>query len=47
MHAFDTGLKPSVGQQVSATPATFGDATVITRIDDLIARDDSTTATSS
>ena len=40
-HAFDTGLKPSVGQQVSATPATFGDANVITRIDDLIARDDS------
>jgi DNA-binding beta-propeller fold protein YncE len=39
--AFDTGLKPSVGQQVSATPATFGDANVITRIDDLIARDNS------
>ena len=38
--ALDTGLKPAVGQQVSATPATFNDATVITRIDDLIARDD-------
>jgi DNA-binding beta-propeller fold protein YncE len=38
--AFDTGLKPSVGQQVTATTATFGDAAVITRIDDLIARDD-------
>ena len=38
--ALDPGLKPSVGQQVSATPATFADATVITRIDDLIARDD-------
>jgi DNA-binding beta-propeller fold protein YncE len=38
--ALDTGLKPSVGQQVSATTATFGDATVISRIDLLIARDD-------
>ncbi len=36
--AFDPGLKPSVGQQVTATPATFNDANVITRIDDLIAR---------
>ncbi len=38
--AFDTGLKPSVGQQVSATSTTFADATVIARIDALIARDD-------
>jgi DNA-binding beta-propeller fold protein YncE len=38
--ALDTGLKPSVGQQVSATTATVNDATVVTRIDDLIARDD-------
>ncbi len=38
--AFDTGLKPSVGQQVSATSTSFADATVITRIDLLIARDD-------
>jgi 6-phosphogluconolactonase (cycloisomerase 2 family) len=40
MLAFDTGLKPSVGQQVSATPATVNDADVIARIDLLIARDD-------
>ena len=38
--AFDTGLKPSVGQQVSATSTSFADATVIARIDALIARDD-------
>jgi hypothetical protein len=38
--AFDTGLKPAVGQQVSASPATVADATVISRIDFLIARDD-------
>ncbi|MDX2168367.1 MAG: hypothetical protein SF182_14935, partial [Deltaproteobacteria bacterium] len=38
--ALDTGLKPSVGQQVSATSATFNDATVISRIDLLIGRDD-------
>ena len=40
MFAFDTGLKPSVGQQVSATSTTVNDATVIARIDFLIARDD-------
>lgn len=38
--AFDTGLRPSVGQQVSATPTTYADATVTARIDLLIARDD-------
>jgi DNA-binding beta-propeller fold protein YncE len=38
--AFDSGLKPAVGQQVSASPATVADATVISRIDFLIARDD-------
>ncbi|MEO8606182.1 MAG: hypothetical protein ABI629_26660, partial [bacterium] len=38
--AFDTGLKPAVGQQVSVSPTTVGDATVISRIDFLIARDD-------
>jgi hypothetical protein len=38
--AFDTGLRPAVGQQVSATPTTFNDANVIGRIDLLIARDD-------
>ncbi|MFN8543144.1 MAG: hypothetical protein U0807_02905 [Candidatus Binatia bacterium] len=36
--AFDTGLRPMVGQQVSATPTTFSDATVIARIDLMIAR---------
>ena len=36
--AFDTGLKPAVGQQVSSTPATVADGTVTTRINDLIAR---------
>jgi DNA-binding beta-propeller fold protein YncE len=38
--AFDTGLRPIVGQQVSATPATFNDTNVVGRIDLLIARDD-------
>ena len=38
--AFDTGLRPAVGQQVSATPATFNDASVVDRINLLIARDD-------
>jgi DNA-binding beta-propeller fold protein YncE len=38
--AFDTGLKPAVGQQVSSTPATVADATVSGRIDLLIARAD-------
>jgi hypothetical protein len=32
MLALDTGLKPSVGQQVSVTPATVGDAGVAARI---------------
>ena len=38
--AFDTGLKPAVGQQVSFTPATVNDATVLSRLDLLTARDD-------
>jgi DNA-binding beta-propeller fold protein YncE len=38
--AFDTGLKPAVGQQVSVTPGSVSDASVIARIDLLIARDD-------
>jgi cysteine-rich repeat protein len=38
--ALDTGLRPAVGQQVSATPATWNDATVIGRINLLIGRDD-------
>jgi hypothetical protein len=36
--AFDTGLAPVVGQQVSATPATFDAADVVGRIGLLIAR---------
>src|SRR5438128_1117256 len=38
--AFDTGLAPIVGQQVSATSTTFADATVTARINLLIARAD-------
>lgn len=38
--AFDTGLAPIVGQQVSVTAATVNDATIIARINLLIARDD-------
>jgi DNA-binding beta-propeller fold protein YncE len=38
--AFDTGLKPIVGQQVSITPATSADSIVNGRIDLLIARAD-------
>ncbi|MBX3027277.1 hypothetical protein KF840_20460 [bacterium] len=38
--AFDTGLKPAVGQQVSVTPSSVADSTVIARIDLLIGRDD-------
>jgi DNA-binding beta-propeller fold protein YncE len=38
--AFDTGLRPAVGQQVSATPATVNSSTVNDRIDLLIARAD-------
>jgi 6-phosphogluconolactonase (cycloisomerase 2 family) len=38
--AFDTGLKPAVGQQVSVTPSTVSDVDVIGRIDLLIGRDD-------
>jgi len=37
--AFDTGLRPVVGQQVTATSSTWNDPTVIARIDLLIARD--------
>src|SRR5213594_237938 len=36
--AFDTGLAPIVGQQVSATSTTFADATVTGRINLMIAR---------
>jgi DNA-binding beta-propeller fold protein YncE len=36
--AFDTGLKPIVGQQVSLTPGNAADTTVTDRIDLLIAR---------
>jgi hypothetical protein len=32
MLAFDTGLAPAVGQQVSATPATFNDQDVVDRV---------------
>jgi DNA-binding beta-propeller fold protein YncE len=38
--AFDTGLKPAVGQQVSVTPLTVSDTDVIGRIDLLVGRDD-------
>ena len=38
--AFDTGLRPAVGQQVSATPSTFNDSAVVNRIALLIARDE-------
>jgi hypothetical protein len=38
--AFDTGLKPAVGQQISATLDTYDDPTVIDRIDLLIDRDE-------
>ncbi|HJQ83914.1 MAG TPA: hypothetical protein VKA21_07560, partial [Candidatus Binatia bacterium] len=37
---FDTGLRPAVGQQVSATPTTFNDTNVINRVNLLVARDD-------
>jgi len=36
--AFDTGLAPIVGQQVSATPTTFADPTVTGRVNLMIAR---------
>jgi hypothetical protein len=38
--AFDTGLAPAVGQQVTTTPSTFGDAAVVARIGLLMARSD-------
>jgi DNA-binding beta-propeller fold protein YncE len=38
--SFDTGLRPAVGQQVSATAATFNDANVTGRINLLVARDE-------
>src|SRR5439155_1094523 len=38
--AFDTGLAPIVGQQVSATSTTFADPTVTARVNLLIARAD-------
>jgi hypothetical protein len=37
--ALDTGLRPIVGQQVSATPTTFSDANVIARIQLMIDQD--------
>jgi DNA-binding beta-propeller fold protein YncE len=40
MLAFDTGLAPAVGQQVTATPSTFNDANVVARVDLLRARAD-------
>jgi hypothetical protein len=40
IHAFDAGLRPIVGQQVSATPTTLNDGTVTGRINLLIARDE-------
>jgi len=40
LHAFDTGLRPVVGQQVSATPTTFADPAVVSRIQLLIDRAD-------
>ena len=39
IHALDTGLRPIVGQQVSATPTTFDDASVVSRIELMIDRD--------
>ena len=36
--AFDTGLAPIVGQQISATPTTFADPTVTARVNLMIAR---------
>ena len=38
--AFDTGLAPAVGQQVTATPTTYTDASVIARLQLLLARAD-------
>jgi DNA-binding beta-propeller fold protein YncE len=38
--AFDTGLRPAVGQQVSATPTTFNAPDVVGRIGLLVGRDD-------
>jgi DNA-binding beta-propeller fold protein YncE len=38
--AFDTGLKPAVGQQVTAAPSTYSDPNVIARIELLIDRAD-------
>jgi len=38
--AFDTGHKPSVGQQVTAAPANFSGASTVSRIDLLAAQDD-------
>ncbi len=38
--AFDTGLKPAVGQQVSVTSTSVADPSVISRLDLLIGRDD-------
>jgi hypothetical protein len=40
MLAFDTGHKPSVGQQVTAAPANFSGASTIARINLLAAQDD-------
>jgi len=38
--AFDTGLAPAVGQQVTATPSSFGDPKTVARVQLLVARSD-------
>ncbi len=38
--AFDTGLKPMVGQQVSVDSSNLNDASVVAAIDEMIARDE-------
>ena len=38
--AFDTGLRPIVGQQRTVTPEAAGEAAVLRRIDLLVARPD-------
>ncbi len=40
IHALDTGLRPIVGQQVSATPTSFSDVSVVSQIQLLIDRAD-------
>jgi len=43
MLAFDTGQKPTVGQQVTAAPANFAGSTTVNRINLLAAQDDAGT----